>query len=407
LSVALCQAAAFTSPASAQWSRFRGPNGAGVSQTTTVPVTWGESDFTFRAALPGVGHGSPVIWGQRLFMASGEESSGVRILGCYSTKDGSELWSHRYESGTHSKHALNSFASTTAAANERVVVFCWGTPKQILMTAFTHQGRELWKRDLGPFKSGHGFGVSPIIEGKLAIIPIEHGGQSAVVAVELTSGEVRWKHVRDSKLHYATPCIRRSGKSDAEVIVTNWKQGVTALSAKTGAVVWDADVFDKQHVESSIGSPVIAGDLVLGVCGWLGYGNEVVAVKPPASSTGAAEVKYRIKRGAPLCTTPLVVDELLFLWSDNGIVTCANAKTGESYWRKRVKGNYYSSPIAVGGRIYNVNTEGRVFVLAASQQFEQLAENTIGESSHSSPAVANGTLYWRTFTHLIALGPAK
>jgi outer membrane protein assembly factor BamB len=135
---------------------------------------------------------------------------------------------------------------------------------------------------------------------------------------------------------------------------------------------------------------------------------EVVAVRPESGDEKAkAREVYRIDRSAPLCTTPLVRGELLFLWSDGGTVTCADVRTGEVHWRERVPGSYYSSPVCVGDHLYGVSREGEVVVLAAAKRFELVARNALGEWSHSTPAVADGRLFVRTFSHLISLGGKK
>jgi outer membrane protein assembly factor BamB len=106
----------------------------------------------------------------------------------------------------------------------------------------------------------------------------------------------------------------------------------------------------------------------------------------------------------PLYTTSLVKDGLLLLWNEWGVVTCADARTGEVHWRERVPGSYYSSPVCLGDRLGNVSREGDFVVLAAAKRYGMLAVNRLGEGSHSTPAVANGRLYLRTFTHLFAVG---
>jgi outer membrane protein assembly factor BamB len=133
---------------------------------------------------------------------------------------------------------------------------------------------------------------------------------------------------------------------------------------------------------------------------------EVVAVRPGGEKVRPKE-GYRITRGVPLCPTPLVKDDLLFLWGDGGTVTCADVRTGEVHWRQRVPGSYYSSPVCAGGHVYNVSREGEVVVLAASKRFELAARNVLGEGSHSTPAISGGRLYIRTFAHLICLGGQK
>jgi outer membrane protein assembly factor BamB len=387
--------------AAQEWTRFRGPNGAGVSETR-FPVEWSESAYLWKADLPGVGHSSPVLWGNRLFLTSGDEESGTRILLCLDARTGRILWTKEYEAAKHGKHQLNSFASPTPTVDAQRVYHCFATPEEFLATALTHDGEELWRRNLGAFKSGHGYGASPILVEGLLIVPNEQGGQSSLLALDAATGEIRWQTPRESQVQFYTPCIRKHA-GGAELIFTNWEQGIAGLDAATGETLWSADVFDKSHIESSIGSPVLAGDLVLGVCGWLGHGNEVIAVRPPASGDGKAEQVFRIDRGAPLCTTPLVKDDLLFLWSDNGVVTCADAANGKIHWTKRIGGVFYSSPIAAGDYVYNISAAGEVIVLAASRELQIAGRNRLDEGSHATPAIAAGVMYVRTFTRLMAI----
>lgn len=401
----LLAVAVFLAPAmlhGQEWTRFRGPNGAGVSQTR-VPVEWTEQVFRWKIDLPGVGHSSPVLWGERLFVTSGDEDSGRRLLLCLNRNTGEILWTQEYASQKHGKHNLNSFASPTPVVDAERVVHCFATPEEFWVIALTHDGKELWRRDLGAFKSGHGYGASPIVVEGLVIVPNEQSGPSSLVALDAATGAIRWQTPRKSQVHFYTPCVNeRDGRK--ELIFTNWEQGVTGLDPQTGETRWSADVFDRGHVESSIGSPVIAGDLILGVCGWLGHGNEVVAVRPPPGDEQCTGEKvYRIDRGAPLCTTPLVKNGLVFLWSDNGVVACADAATGETHWLRRIGGAFYSSPVAAGDYVYNVSTEGEVIVLDAAKEFRIAARNRLDEGTHATPAIAGGVMYVRTFSGLLAI----
>jgi outer membrane protein assembly factor BamB len=388
--------------AAQEWTRFRGPNGAGVS-AERFPAAWSDDAYLWKVDLPGVGHSSPVLWGERLFITSGDEERGIRLLVCLDAKSGQRLWSKEYEAKKHGKHQLNSFASPTPTVDENRVYHCFATPDAFLVTALTHEGEEIWRRDLGSFKSGHGYGASPILAEALLIVPNEQAGHSSLLALDAATGEIRWQTPRESQVHFYTPCVRRSA-GRTEVIFTNWEQGITGLDAATGETLWSADVFDKSHIESSIGSPVLAGDLVLGVCGWLGHGNEVIAVRPPSGGAGnEAKQVYRIDRGAPLCTTPLVKDGFLFLWSDNGVVTCADAASGKIHWTRRIGGVFYSSPIAAGDYVYNTSADGEVIVLAATPEYHVAARNRLDEGSHATAAVAGGVMYMRTFSRLYAI----
>ena len=392
-----------------EWSRFRGPNGSGISPAADLPEKWKPSDYHWKQSLPGRGHSSPVLWGNRLFLTSGKEETGQRFVTCLESRTGKVLWQRVFAAEPHRKHNLNSYASATPVVDGQRLYVSWGTPEKVTMLALNHQGKTVWQRDLGPYQGGHGYGVSPVRTGKVLVLPNDQAGKSSLIGLDAVSGRTLWDIQRESKSAYATPCVFQGADGAKELIFTNWEQGITAIDPQTGKVNWAADVFDKSHVESSIGSPVLAGNLVLGVCGWLGHGNEVVAVRPPVDRTGKAAVAYRITRGAPLCTTPLVRDELLFLWSDNGIVSCADSATGKLYWTKRIGKMFYASPICVGKRIYNVDVDGTVVVLAASKQYELLSRNDLGEASHSTPAVAGGVIYFRTLSQVLALGqgPAR
>ena len=398
-----------------EWSRFRGPNGSGVSTARTVPTSWSDNDYNWTAKLPGSGHSSPVVWRDRVYVTCGDEQSGTRRLVAVSAASGDALWVKEFPSEHHKKHALNSFASATAVTDRRHVYTVWGTPRRTVVAAITHSGREVWRAELPAFRSGHGFGVSPMIYDDLLILPVEQQGDSLWTALKCADGQQQWRVKRDSKLHYAPPCLFEQRDSEPLLVFVNWKYGISGVSPRTGDIRWNFDVFDKQHVESSIGSPVVVDDLVIGVCGWLGYGNEVIAVRPASTgdrkTTGPARdadssdrIVWRIKRGAPLCTTPLVKDHLLFLWSDNGIVTCADVRSGQVHWQKRVGGTFYASPIWVNGYLYNVSTSGRVIVLQATSEYKSIARMELGETTHATPAVAAGVMYLRSASTLYSVG---
>ena len=96
-----------------------------------------------------------------------------------------------------------------------------------------------------------------------------------------------------------------------------------------------------------------------------------------------------------------------FLWSDSGIVTCVHAPSGDIRWQERVgdgKESFFGSPICVDGRLFCVSSTGTVFVVAASEQFKELASYSFGELAHTTPAVSDGRMYIRTASHLMSLG---
>ena len=394
---------AATGVSAQEWTRFRGPNGSGVSQVTTVPAEWTEQDYNWRIALPGVGHSSPVLWGDLLVVTTGDEATGGRLVIAVDAADGKERWRFEFEAHTHRKHKLNSFASATPAIDDRSIYTAWATPKDFVILALDHYGEEQWRVDLGPFKTGHGGGVSPIVHDGLVVIQKDHEGDSELIALDCAGGETQWRVPRKSHATWATPCVLDKPEGESELVFVSWTRGITAVDPRTGAVRWETDVFDKRHLESTIASPIVVGDMVLGVSGYLSVRQEVIAVRPRANGKDIERL-YTIDRGVPLTTTPLAVDDLLFLWADEGIVTCADINTGKLHWRKRVGGTYYASPVVAGGRVYNVSADGEVVVLAADREYRLLARNSLGESSHSTPAIAGGVMYLRTFSQMFSIG---
>ncbi|MBI1901882.1 MAG: PQQ-binding-like beta-propeller repeat protein [Planctomycetia bacterium] len=390
-----------------QWSRFRGPNGSGLGELPApLSVPWDEKQVRFKVKLPGPGHSSPVLWDDRLFLTCGDETTGARLAICCDADTGRTLWQRRFDAKKHGKHDLNTFASATPAADEKRLYLTWATPEQYVVTALDHDGATLWSEDLGPYKTGHGFGVSPIVHDGLLVVPNEQDGQSSLVALDAATGRLKWKVDRKSQTTYATPCVyERKGRRPLFVF-TNWNYGITAHDPADGRAVWGLEVFGKDQVETAIGSPIVAGDLVLGSAGWLGREIHVVAVRPRSmSEAGEAREIYRVERGAPLTTTPLCVGDLLFLWSDEGIVTCADARTGQVHYRHRVGGTFYGSPVSAAGQVFCISKDGELIAVTADKDFKELGRIDLGAPTNSTPAVARGRLYIRTTKHLLAVDP--
>ena len=392
-----------TSLHAGDWTRFRGPNGSGISDAASIPAQWTEKDYNWKVKLPGEGHSSPVVAGEKVFLTAGDPKTGTHFVFRIRATDGRRVWIRDYPGDHHSMHEHNSFASATPALDETQLYVAWATPEEFNVLALDHDGKPVWRRNLGEFKAGHGFGASVIVHGDRVVVPNDQGGASSLVALHRDTGDVVWTIPRDSGVTYSTPCVYERPGDAAALIFSNWKNGITAVDPRTGMKKWEVDVFDKEHVECAIASPIVAGELVLATAGWMGYKNEVVALRPQAAGR-KAEVLYRIERAAPLVTTPIVKDDLLFLWNDHGIATCADVQTGKVHWRERVGGSYYSSPICVRDRLYSMTMKGDVVVIAASKQYALLARNPLGEGSHSTPVVAGGRLYLRTFSHLISMG---
>ncbi|HAW98047.1 MAG TPA: hypothetical protein DCX67_05885 [Opitutae bacterium] len=408
LAALVCILTAGSAHASENWPRFRGPNGAGGADFS-IPPAWEKSSFRWEVALDENGHGSPAVWGDLVFLNSAADKGKTRKVICIDARAGKVNWTRSYPSKTHKTHRFNSFASSTPALDAKKVYSVWGHSTELKVCAHSHAGKLLWEKDLGGVKGGHGFAVSPIVFEDLLIVPNDQEkGGGAHYALDCSTGEIRWKVPRASKrLTYSTPCIFTSPKGKPELIFTNWWLGFTSLEPNTGRKLWELSVFGRPHSERAISSPIVAGELVLGVCGFTTLDKHLVAIRPAsASADGKAREVWRMEETMPHIPSPLLSGNRLYLWADNGVITCVRPQTGEQVWKARVEGvkdTFFGSPVRAGSTIFCVSAFGKVVAIADGDEFRQLGVTDLNQVCRSTPALANGDLYLRTAERLICI----
>ena len=401
-----------------QWPRFRGPNGAGVSNATTIPVKWTDKDYNWKVKLPGTGYSSPVLWGAKIFLTSTDKKTAKRTILCLAADDGRILWLRNYASKTHKMHRDNSYAAATPAVDAERVYVTWSTPKEVTLLALDHDGKEVWRRNLGGFVGLHGTATSPIVVGDTVVLANDQEdlgvygwllridkGKSSLIAVDCKTGKTRWQVPRRSVLAaYSTPCVYKGDDGRGELIFTSTAHGMTAVDAITGKVNWEVP---KIFLDRCAGSPIVAGGLVIASYGRGNFGSLLVAVRPKKKNVRAKVVWSMKNKQVPLVPTPLAVGGRLFCWAGQGTVTCLDVATGKRIWQERVGSSFYSSPVCVNARLYCVSKKGVVFVIAASGIFDLLAKVSLGEQCYATPAIADGAMYFRTNTRLLSLGGKK
>ena len=388
------------------WPQLRGPGGRGISNDKGFPVKWTTKDYAWKVKLPGIGHSSPVVWGNTVLVTSSVRAGERRVLQAFDAGTGKEQWAAKLGGNTHPKHALNSYASATPATDGKLVYVAWGDNDEYFLVAHDiKNGKEKWRTQLEPSlsKHGHGTGTSPVIFEDLVILLNEHDtGPGYIVALDKATGKERWKVARKIEIMtYSTPIIIEV-KGKPVLINSCLDDGMMGMDPRTGKVLWTTPGnFDLR----TVAMPVHWKGIVYGSCGGGGKGKLMLAVKVGGKgNVSQTHIAWKRQRSLPYVPTPIVYGDHIYLWLDNGIVICADPKTGEEIWNERVgRGDFSTSPVCIDGKIYCSSRTGEFTVIKASSKCELLGTSQLGEKTHATPAVSIGRMFLRGFEHLYCL----
>lgn len=389
----------------ADWPRFRGPNGTGVSDDKNIPIRWAEGDgVLWKVKLPGAGNGSPVVQGGRVFLQAASDDGKDRMMLCLDAASGRTLWARPVPGGKAKINRKNSLASSTPALDgDRVFGLFWDGDT-VSLHAFDVRGKPLWHRDLGGHASQHGFAASPMVHDGKVIVADDQDGTAALVAFDASTGKPMWRAERRAfRACYSTPFVRESAGQPAELIVAS-TAGVTGYDPKTGKENWDWKWDFPKMALRTVASPVYADGLIFVTSGDGSGARHVVAV---AAGGKQKQPVWETERALPYVPCLLTFGEHVYYVNDRGIAGCVAAKTGEQVWSERLGGDVSASPVLIDGKIYSVSEDGQVYVFQAGPKFEMLAKNKVGEPVLATPAVAGGRLYIRGKEHLICIGKAE
>ena len=383
----------------AQWPQFRGPDGQGHSSEQHLPLEWSESrNVVWKTPVPGRGWSSPVIAGGRVWLTTSIDGKGVKGASlravAFDAETGTEavnveLFHLRSGDLTNPK---NSRASPTPILEDDRVYVHFGADGT---AALTTSGDIVWKTRL-PYESQHGNGGSPVIHEDLLILSTDGSDVAYVVALDKRTGKVRWKTSRQQPWDqaYSTPLVIRVGERNELVSVGAFR--AVAYDPQSGKEIWRVSYGDGF---SNVPRPVYGHGLVYIATGF--QQPSLLAVRADGSGdVTKTHVAWTLKRGAPLTPSPLLVGDELYLVNDGGIASCLNAKTGETHWVQRLPGGYSASPVLADGKIYFLSEEGLTTVIAPGTQFRQLAASRLDGDTLGSMAVAGGSFFIRTASHL-------
>jgi len=386
------------------WPMFRGPRTDGVShESNAFPVKWSATEnIAWSTPLPGGGHSSPVIWGDRIFVTSCVDKTGERLLICLDA-DGKIVWQKSVlQSKLERKHKLNSYASSTPATDGKNIWVTFLDQPSIRVVCYDFAGNEVWRASPGKFNSPHGFCSSPVLYQNLVIVNCDQDNQEAfIVAFDKSTGKEIWRTDRPNRTRsYCVPLIvEAAGKT--QMVLTGSKC-TASYDPATGKQHW----IMQGPTEQFVASVVFAEDVFFITGGFPEH--HILGVKPDgAGDITDTHILWRTNKATSYVPSPVAYQGLFFIVSDEGIGSCYDPKTGKRHWSERIAKHTSASLLAAGGYIYCLDDSGTTHVLRAGPKLDVVAKNELKEECYATPAMANGKIYIRTANRLVCVSKDK
>jgi outer membrane protein assembly factor BamB len=383
------------------WLYWRGPNRNGIVDDQTPVTEFGlDSNVLWKTKVPGRGHSSPTIIGDKVFLTTsvatgvaervrrGQKAkpiTGTQHVICYDRSSGEEVWNTVVHTDglTGQVHRNNSRASHTIATDGRFLFCVFVNNAKVMLTKLGLDGEQVWQKEIGEFASDFGFGAgaSPILWNEKLYVTSECSADPFIVALDL-DGEQIWRADRPSKTSYSTPVIANVAGKDQ--LLQPGGNLVTSYNPETGEELWSVPtnwavscatmVWDDNMVFASGGFP---NPQTLGI----------------NAETGDIVWENQVK-----CyeQSMLLHDGHVYGLVDNGVCYCWEAATGKEKWKQRMQGKVSASPVMVGGHIYFTSENGSCFVIKPNtSECEIVAENDLGDSAFATPSFVDNKIYSR------------
>ncbi len=421
------------------WPSFRGIRGAGIADGFKTPTTWDvpkNQGVRWKTAIEGLGHASPVIWGNRVCVTtaiSGKPDAGIKIglygdiasvpddtvhtwkLICLDKKSGKVLVDRTIHSGVPAikRHLKSTHANATLATDGTYLVAMLGSEG---LHTFDLDGKLIWKNDLGILDSGYyvvpaaqwEFSSSPVIHDGVVIIQADVQKNSFIAAFDVKSGKELWRTPRQDVPTFGTPTIHEVG-GRTQVIVNGWKH-MGAYDFKTGEEIWKLG----GGGDIPVPTPIVGHGLIF-ITNSHGGRSPIFAIRESAKgqiALGANEtsndhIAWSLPSDGAYMITPVLYNDLLYVCKNNGVLVALDPKTGErAYQPQRIAAAatpFTASVVAADGKLYFTSEEGDVYVVKAGKSYELLATNPLGDTGMATPAISEGVIYFRTGKALVAV----
>lgn len=426
-------ATCFSSTALSQtnWPQWRGLNASGVSSETGLPTDWdGSKNIRWKAAIPGRGHSSPIVWGNKIFLTTsiegpvvpgaeavrhmhkgqeyrhpdsvGADHSYTLKLLCVDLDSGKILWDKTVYEGTvyDNRHKKNTYASATPVTDGKFVYISFEAEG---IYCYDFDGKRIWKTSVGKIaKGGMGPGTSPVLYENLLILQAdqEYGEGSFIAAVDKKNGKEVWRVERDQRRSWATPLLIKT--SQRTELVTSGPNKIISYDPATGRELWRAPGV----ISNPIPSPVTGQGLVFVTAGSDAKRAFAIRLGGSGDLEGTTNVVWSYEKGTAYVPSPILYNEYLYLITDAGAITCLEAATGKVIYQTRIPmaASFTASPVAFEGKIMFVSEDGDSFILKAGPVPEILNANGLGEPVYASPAIVAGRILIRGQSNLYCIG---
>ena len=408
------------------WPQWRGPLATGVAPHGNPPVKWDEeTNIRWKVSLPGLGHATPVVWADRVFVLAAVpvnerlSDQSDRIKGYFDTfrinkalrydilalsrKDGSLLWRRtaRIEVPHEGRHEDGSWASCSPVTDGEYVIASFGSCG---FYCYDMNGTLQWERDFGDMHIRYQYGESssPVLhEGRL-IIPWDHEGKSFIAVLDVGIGKEIWRVNRNDGTSWSTPLVIEHNRK-TQVVATAIRR-VRSYDLNTGSLLWET----RNMTAGPIPSPVAADGIVYVMGGYRESILQAISLsKAQGNAATSNAIVWEYDRDTPYVASPLLYDGFLyFIKNYQNILSCYNARTGEPFYiRQRLKGlsDVYASPVAAQGRVYIAGRNGVTLVIKHGPKYEVLSQNKLNDRFDASPVIVGKDIYLRGYDNLYCI----
>jgi outer membrane protein assembly factor BamB len=388
------------------WPQWRGPRNDGRSTESAFPTAWSKTDnIAWRTELPGEGHASPIVFGGKVFTVAALPDTQDRVLICLDRITGKKLWQQTVvKAPSEHVHKENSHASSTPACDGERVFCTFLDGKDVVVSAYSLDGKPLWQKRPGIFTSVHGFCSTPIPYKDKVIVNCDHDGNGYIVALARTDGRELWRIQRPNHTRsYVTPIIRQAaGRTQ---MVLSGSKCIASYDPETGRQLWIVDGPTDQFVASPVYSEKTGLFYITG-----GFpDHHIMAIRPDGNgNVTTTHVVWHHHNGAGVSyvPSPIIEGDWFLVTDDRGYAHAFDLKNGDIIWNEKF-GRSHASIVSAAGLLYFMNDAGVCRVVKPAEKFATVATNDLGEPAYASPALSNGQIFLRTDKALYCIGQMR